>query len=104
MHNRKVSDVDIILDKSNELFSNISDAYLRKALIRNKDKAKVQSIIQTIQKKQDSIRSLPKEMSFIVQGCVGSGKTMVLLHRLRYLLFNKEIYSDKYLTQEHWQS
>lgn len=97
MHSRTVSDVDIILDKGNELFSNISDAYLRKALIRNKDKSGVQSIIQTIQKKQDNIRSLPKEKSFIVQGCAGSGKTMVLLHRLRYLLYNKDIYSNEYL-------
>lgn len=97
MYNRRVSDVDIILDKGNELFSNISDAYLRKALIRNKDKTSVQSIIQTIQKKQDSIRSLPTEKSFIVQGCAGSGKTMVLLHRLRYLLYNKDIYNDEYI-------
>lgn len=97
MQNRRVLDVDIVLDKGNELFSNISDAYLRKALIRNKSKTSAQSIIQTIQKKQDEIRSLPKERSFIVQGCAGSGKTMVLLHRLRYLLRNKDIYNDEYV-------
>lgn len=97
MKNRTVSDVDIILDKDNKLFSNITDSYLRKALIRNKNNGNVQSIIQTIQKKQDNIRSLPKEKSFIVQGCAGSGKTMVLLHRLRYLLHNKDIYSNEYV-------
>lgn len=97
MYSRTVSDVDIVLDKGSDLFSNISDAYLRKALIRNKDKAGVQSIIQTIQRKQDNIRSLPREQSFIVQGCAGSGKTMVLLHRLRYLLYNKDIYNDEYV-------
>ena len=97
MDSRKVLDVDIILDKNKDLFSNISDAYLRKALIRNKDKTSVHSIIQTIQEKQDHIRSIPKEKSFIVQGCAGSGKTMVLLHRLRYLLYNKDIYSDDYV-------
>ena len=97
MDNRKVLAVDIILDRGSELFANISDAYLRKALIRNKEKSGVQSIIQTIQKKQNSIRSLPKERSFIVQGCAGSGKTMVLLHRLRYLLYNKEIRNDEYV-------
>lgn len=97
MQRRKVFDVDVIMDSGNEMFSNISDAYLRKALIRNKDKSGVQSIIQTIQKKQDNIRSLDKNESFIVQGCAGSGKTMVLLHRLRYLLFNKDIYDDEYL-------
>ena len=97
MKARKVKDVDIILDKGSELFSEISDAYLRKALIRNKGKTGVESIIQTIQEKQDYIRSLPKEKSFIVQGCAGSGKTMVLLHRLRYLLYNRDIRSSEYL-------
>lgn len=43
------------------------------------------------------IRSLSAEKSFIVQGCAGSGKTMVLLHRLRYLLYNKNIYDDEYI-------
>lgn len=97
MQNRKVSDVDIIIDKNSEVFSGISDAYLRKALMRNKDRNNIQSIIQTIQKKQDYIRSLPKGKSFIVQGCAGSGKTMVLLHRLRYLLYNKEINNNEYI-------
>lgn len=97
MNERKVEDVEIILDKNNSLFGNISDAYLRKALIKNKQKVGIQSIIQTIQKKQDEIRSLSKEKSFIVQGCAGSGKTMVLLHRLRYLLFNKELRNSEYI-------
>ena len=97
MCNRKVSDVDIVLDKGSELFSNITDTYLRKALIRNKTNGSVQSIIQTIQKKQDNIRSLPKEKTFIVQGCAGSGKTMVLLHRLRYLLHNKYMNNEEYI-------
>lgn len=97
MESRNVSDVDIILDKSNELFAKISDAYLRKALIRNKGKRGIQSIIQTIQKDQEEIRSLPPEKSFIVQGCAGSGKTMVLLHRLRYLLYNKYIRNNEYI-------
>lgn len=97
MQNRKISSVDILRDKGNEFFSSISDAYLRKALIRNKSQTTAQSIIQTIQKKQDTIRSLPKDRSFVVQGCAGSGKTMVLLHRLRYLLYNKQIENDNYV-------
>ena len=97
MSKRMVTDVEIVLDKGSEVFSNISDSYLKKALIRNKDKTGVLSIIQTIQKKQDDIRSLSKEKSFIVQGCAGSGKTMVLLHRLRYLLHNEDIQSDEYM-------
>lgn len=93
---REVVHVDIILDKSSEVFSEITDGYLRKALLRNKNQANIKSIIQTIQKKQNDIRSLHKDRSFIVQGCAGSGKTMVLLHRIRYLLYNKYIGQDDY--------
>lgn len=97
MHNRQVDSVTITLDRSNPLVSGITDSFLRKTLIRNKDRVGIVSIIQTIQEKQDHIRLLPKDQSFIVQGCAGSGKTMVLLHRLRYLLYNRDIYDDEYL-------
>ena len=82
MKNKLVNDVDVVYDRGNTAFSGITDAYLRKALIRNKTVPMAQSIIQTIQKKQDEIRLLPAGTSFIAQGCAGSGKTMVLLHRI----------------------
>ena len=97
MQNHQVKAVDVVLDRGNQLLSSITDSYLRKALLRNKSRAGVQSIIQTIQQKQDDIRLLHAGKSFIVQGCAGSGKTMVLLHRLRYLLYNKAINTDDYL-------
>lgn len=97
MYNYKVKGVDIVLDKRSVITSNITDSYLRKALTRNKGNKGIQSIIQTIQRKQDDIRQLPVYQSFIVQGCAGSGKTMVLLHRLRYLIFNKELDAADYI-------
>lgn len=97
MRNKQVINVDIILDKGSETFSEITDSYLRKALIRNKSKKGIVSIIQTIQQEQYDIRSLPAQVSLIVQGCAGSGKTMVLLHRLRYLLYNHFIDNDAYI-------
>lgn len=103
MANRTVKNVDVVLDTNSTMFSNITDAYLRKALIRNRMASSLdpgtnmQSIIQTIQEKQDEIRSVNVHDSFITQGCAGSGKTMVLLHRLRYLLFNKELDPDEYI-------
>ena len=96
MRNYKVFEVDIVYDESSEIFNTISDNYLRKALLRNKGEG-IQDIIQTIQKKQDDIRSLPKGRSFVVQGCAGSGKTMVLLHRINYLLYNKFISDSDYV-------
>ena len=97
MKNKLVNDVDVVYDRGNTAFSGITDAYLRKALIRNKTVPMAQSIIQTIQKKQDEIRLLPAGTSFIAQGCAGSGKTMVLLHRIRYLLYNKYINNNEYI-------
>ena len=97
MKNKSVVDVDIVLDKDNELYNSITDSYLRNVLIRNKNNTDITSIIQTIQKEQDNIRTLDKNISFIVQGCAGSGKTMILLHRLRYLLFNENHYEDDFV-------
>lgn len=97
LENREVSHVEIVLDKSSESFSNITDRYLRNTLIRNKEKEGIYSIIQTIQEKQDNIIALPKDRSFIVQGCAGSGKTMVLLHRMKYLLFNQMIRKEDFV-------
>ena len=97
MENKKVTNVDVVFDNSSELYSNITDSYLRNALIRNKNQSSIQSIIQTIQSKQDRIRTLEKNHTFAVQGCAGSGKTMVLLHRLRYLLYNKDIDSSDFV-------
>ena len=97
LNDRIVTDVDVIFENTNSAFSDITDSYLRKALLRNKNKSSTQSIIQTIQKKQDYIRTYDKDASFVVQGCAGSGKTMVLLHRLRYLLFNDELHNDEYV-------
>lgn len=96
MQNKHISSVQIIYDKDNELYSDISDLFLRNALIKNKSKTNIQSIIRTIQEKQDRIRSYPANTSFIVQGCAGSGKTMVLLHRLRYLIYNNFINHSSY--------
>lgn len=97
LKNRNVREVDVVFESTDSNFSKITDGYLRKALLRNKNNSSVCSIIQTIQRKQDDIRSYDKKTSFVVQGCAGSGKTMVLLHRLRYLLYNKEISSEEYV-------
>lgn len=86
---KKIINVDPIYDTSSKLVSSISDSYLRNALIRNKRQPGIVSIIQTIQEKQDEIMTASPRKSFIVQGCAGSGKTVVLLNRLRYLIFNK---------------
>ena len=89
--NKKLVNVDIIYDSMSDIYSSIQDQYLLKTLVNNKFKPGIKSIIRTIQEKQDIIVTLPEKDSFALQGCAGSGKTMVLLHRLRYLIYNNEI-------------
>lgn len=56
--------------------------------LRQDDNDKAADIISTIQADQNRIVREKLETSFYVQGCAGSGKTMILLHRLSYLLYN----------------
>ena len=73
----------------------ILDPFLKEILKERKNCPELSDIIQTIQEKQYQLISLPERENFIVQGCAGSGKTMVLLHRLSYLLYNNELLNPK---------
>ncbi|MBS1400954.1 MAG: UvrD-helicase domain-containing protein, partial [Clostridia bacterium] len=55
-----------------------------------KEEPAIKDIIETIQEKQYEIITCPERKSFVLQGCAGSGKTMVMLHRLSYLMYNNE--------------
>lgn len=66
------------------------DPYLRSIIKSRKNDTQVRDIIETIQEKQFDIITKPERESFVVQGCAGSGKTMILLHRLSYLMYNNE--------------
>lgn len=66
------------------------DPYLREIIKDRKEEPAVRDIIETIQEKQYEIITCPEEKSFVLQGCAGSGKTMVMLHRLSYLMYNNE--------------
>ena len=76
-----------IADKDEE---NVLDPFLREIIRSRKEETAVKDIIQTIQEKQYEIITCPQKNNFVVQGCAGSGKTMVLLHRLSYLMYNNE--------------
>ena len=66
------------------------DPYLRSIIQSRKDDAHIRDIIETIQEQQFAIVTRPERESFVLQGCAGSGKTMILLHRLSYLMYNNE--------------
>ena len=64
------------------------DPFLIKVLEERKHYHQLRNIIQTIQAKQNEIIRRSLDCNIIVQGCAGSGKTMVMLHRLSVLLYN----------------
>ena len=66
----------------------ITDPFLQKLLLEKKSANRLTDIIRTIQRNQADIITYDMDSSFILQGCAGSGKTMILLHRLSYLKFN----------------
>lgn len=68
----------------------IFDPYLKEILKARKEQAEISDIIETIQEKQYDIITRPERESFVLQGCAGSGKTMIMLHRLSFLMYNNE--------------
>lgn len=67
------------------------DIFLIKILLDKKDSNVLTDIIYSIQANQNKIIRADEKENFIVQGCAGSGKTMILLHRLSYLKFNNKL-------------
>ncbi|MDE7308716.1 MAG: AAA family ATPase, partial [Lachnospiraceae bacterium] len=65
----------------------IDDDILRSALAGNAD-AKLKSIVTSIQKEQNAIIRNRKDKILVIQGCAGSGKTSIALHRIAYLLYH----------------
>ncbi len=76
-----------IADRDEE---NLLDPFLKEIIRARKEETAVRDIIETIQEKQYEIITCPESTNFVLQGCAGSGKTMVMLHRLSYLMYNNE--------------
>lgn len=68
----------------------IFDPFLREVIKSRKEKSGITDIIDTIQERQYEIITLPEDAHFVVQGIAGSGKTMIMLHRLSYIMYNNE--------------
>ncbi len=75
-------------DGSLSLDGEVIDPFLLSVLRDKRRNYKLTDIIRTIQGNQNELIRKPVDESFIVQGCAGSGKTMILLHRLSYIAFN----------------
>lgn len=66
----------------------IADPFLIQVLQEKKREQKLTNIIRSIQENQNNIIREDINKNIIVQGCAGSGKTMIMLHRLSYILYN----------------
>lgn len=69
-------------------FDGSADSFLLDIVKENRSNHKITDIIKTIQSNQNQMIRHDVKNNMIVQGCAGSGKTMILLHRVSYLLFN----------------
>ena len=65
----------------------LSDAFL-KELISRRNETEFRNIVFSIQKQQGEIIQAPFSKNLLVQGCAGSGKSMIMLHRLPILLYD----------------
>lgn len=66
----------------------ITDPFLIRVLNQRKRQHGLVDIFVTIQENQNTIVDERLDKNIIVQGCAGSGKTMILLHRLYTLKYN----------------
>ncbi|MCQ2566687.1 MAG: AAA family ATPase [Clostridia bacterium] len=76
----------------------VYDEFLLKVLKEKRQHKELTNIIPSIQQNQNQIIRAAQKENIIVQGCAGCGKTMILLHRISYLLYNHPgIQQSKYL-------
>lgn len=69
-------------------YASVSDEKLIEIIERNRSSKAIHDIVESIQAKQYEIITQDMNKDFLVLGCAGSGKTMILLHRIRYIRFN----------------
>lgn len=80
-YNKKLSDKKV---------SNIADERLAQIIESNQENKEIHDIIETIQQNQYEIITSDKNISSLILGCAGSGKTMILMHKIRYMKYNDQ--------------
>ncbi len=76
------------LTKTEKALGKISDPFLAELIRLKRKQNRLTDIIVSIQQNQNNIILQPLKQNLIVQGCAGSGKTMVLLHRLSQIAYD----------------
>ena len=65
----------------------IADEFLQE-LLRRRSGQEFKNIVFSIQKRQGEIIQTPFKQNLIVQGCAGSGKSMIMIHRLPIVIYD----------------
>ena len=82
----EIQDGELIKYYNNDL--QLDESSIIKEKIEKRTGGVLEDIIQTIQKSQlDIIEADPRQIC-VVQGCVGSGKSTVAIHKLAHIFFN----------------
>lgn len=92
---RELRGVNTFLPKPEHDIIEFLDKQLAQKLDENRNNPGLRNIIATLQREQFRIIDAGMDEDFIVQGCAGSGKTQVLIHRLFYL--------RDYLSESGWE-
>lgn len=87
----------VFQDYSDQAGGIVYDKFLAHMLKVKRGDKRLTDIIPTIQANQNAIIVRPADENFVVSGCAGCGKTMLLLQRLEYLSFNKKIEQENAL-------
>ena len=87
MYFDKVKDVSQLYPLVEEAEEIIADEFLKELLSRREEQ-EFRNIVFSIQRHQGEIIQTPFKQNLIVQGCAGSGKSMIMLHRLPILLYD----------------
>ena len=89
------ADGDIFEKTENEIVEGKTDELLNRLLLESRADKQVHDIIKTIQGEQYDIITSDFRKNVIVNGCAGSGKTMIMYHRLSYMAYNYRLYLGK---------
>ena len=79
----KIDENNILGKRSKEM----DDINLLQEKLSSSSSAKMSEVVETIQDEQNSIIRIPENKDLIIQGGAGSGKTVVGLHRIAYLMY-----------------
>lgn len=82
--------LDLFNKLGNNEIAEVADEHLLQIIRVNQNNKKVHDIIETIQRNQYEIISCDKDKSVLILGCAGSGKTMILMHKIRFMKYNNK--------------